>query len=231
MTSVEEHRAVQAIAKEVLRNLSGAITARDTECTIADRATAMLEDRGITETWYHQCPALVLAGARSCLSISGRDYRPSDEPIGSNSLVTIDLSPMRNGVWGDCARSFYVEKGRSAEIPSFAEFVVGRASLQFLHQDLMACARPDTKFSELYRFMNARIAQLDFENLDFLGNLGHSIETSREARRYIDKDTDQIVGSVGLFTFEPHIRKPSGPWGFKHENIYFFSNDARLIEL
>lgn len=85
MASIEEHRAVQAIAKAVLSELQGSITAADTERTISDRAIGFLATHGITETWYYECPALVLLGSRSYLSLSGREYRPavrsSDSPI------------------------------------------------------------------------------------------------------------------------------------------------------
>src|SRR5690349_20681993 len=93
-----EHRAVQRIARQVLADLAPTICASDTEFAIAQRAVASLRSRGIMETWYHNCPALVLLGSRSCLSISGRDYVPAQEPVGrETNLVTVDLSPMRAG--------------------------------------------------------------------------------------------------------------------------------------
>lgn len=114
MINIDTYREVQAIAKAVLAELGATICAQDTERTITDRAIQFLAKRGITETWYHNCPAFVLLGSRSCLSISGRDYVASDEPVGNVNLVTVDLSPSRDGVWGDCARSFYILGGDRA---------------------------------------------------------------------------------------------------------------------
>lgn len=105
------------MAKEVLSRLGQAIGPHSTEKTIAATVHEMLSDLGYPDTWYHQCPALVLLGSRSCLSISGTDYEPADEPVGQTNLVTVDLSPIKNGHWGDCARSFVVEEGVVVEHP------------------------------------------------------------------------------------------------------------------
>jgi hypothetical protein len=84
--------------------IAGTITANSSERTIADTAKSLLKDSGLVDTWYYDCPAFVLLGSRSCLSMSGRDYVPADEPVGTENLVTIDLSPRVGGVWGDYAR-------------------------------------------------------------------------------------------------------------------------------
>ncbi|XCY77636.1 M24 family metallopeptidase [Pseudomonas sp. CBR-F] len=103
------NRVVQAAAKSVLQQLVTRITPQSTEASIAEMATQMLADCGYPQTWYYDCPAFVLLGSRSALSVSGRDYRPSDEAVGLHNLITVDLSPRAGNVWGDCARSFYVE--------------------------------------------------------------------------------------------------------------------------
>ncbi|MDH5821914.1 M24 family metallopeptidase [Luteimonas sp. RD2P54] len=231
MSNIEAHRAVQAIAKGVLAELASMITAGDTEQSIAQRATQMMAKCGAHETWYYNCPALVLLGSRSCLSVSGREYQPSSEVVGQLNLVTVDLSPSIEGVWGDCARSFVVENGRWTASPNLPEFQEGIAFEQKLHARMLAAVKPDMRFMDLFEFANAMISAEGFENLDFLGNVGHSIESTREHRRYIEKDNDDRLGEVGLFTFEPHIRKVGGAWGFKHENIYYFGPDGRAVEL
>ena len=222
MASIEEHKEVQAIAKQVLSALAAQIKENDTEESIAKMAEELLADYGICETWYYSCPAFVLLGSRSCLSISGRDYRPANEKVGINNLITVDLSPSRNGVWGDCARSFYMEDGICSEHPTKPEFVLGASLEQHLHQQLYVCAQPAKTFAELYQFSNKEILNQGFINLDFLGNVGHSIEIDRDRRQYIEQKNNHLLESVQLFTFEPHIRAINGKWGFKHENIYYF---------
>src|SRR3569833_2723477 len=130
---INAHRKVQDAAKAVLRELADAIGPDDTERSIADRAVGALSARGIRETWYHDCPALVLLGARSCTSISGRDYRPGLERVGQTNLVTVDLCPSVEGRWGDCARSFAVVVGRVTFTPQAASLRAGVPLLARLH--------------------------------------------------------------------------------------------------
>ncbi len=90
---------------------------------------------------------------------------------------------------------------------------------------------PRTTFQELFEFSNQMIAAIGFENLDFLGNVGHSIESTRADRRYIEAGNNVQLGDVHLFTFEPHIRKAGGAWGFKHENIFTFDPEGHAFAI
>jgi Xaa-Pro aminopeptidase len=228
---MEAHRTVQAAAKRVLAALTSFVGPLETERSIARRAMELLAAEGITETWYYDCPAYVLAGSRSCLSISGREYEPADEPVGDDGLVTVDLSLMRRGVWGDCARSFYVENGRCVAHPQKLEFVAGATLERGLHEKLLRDSTRSTTCGEACSAALELIRQCGYECLDFLGNVGHSIETAPADRVYLEPGNMRPLGDLGLFTFEPHIRKVGGRWGFKHENIYYFNDDGRLIEL
>jgi Xaa-Pro aminopeptidase len=231
MRILRDRKAVQAIAKAVLDELGPTIRLDDSERSIAERAQELMAERGVAETWYYACPAFVLLGSRSCLSLSGRDYKPSSEPVGSLNLVTVDLSPLKEGVWGDCARSFVIEDGRYVECPANAAFRRGVEVERSLHEAMCSYVTPATTFEDLFFFANSEIQRHGFENLDFLGNLGHSIESGREARCYIERGNKVALGDVDLFTFEPHIRERGGSWGFKHENIYYFNRERRAVEL
>lgn len=228
MGTFEQHDAVQGIAKSVLSELGPTLSPYDTEYSIMSRAKRLLAARGVTETWYYDCPALVLLGQRSCLSISGRNYVPSQEPVGEFNVVSVDLSPKLEGVWGDCARTFLVEHGAYTAAPETAEFKLGIEVQLALHQAMLSFATPTTTFEELFAFGNSKIRCLGFENLDFQRNLGHSIESRRDDRLYIESGARTTLGSVAFFTFEPHIRKIGSTWGFKHEDIYYFASGQRL---
>ena len=91
-----------------------------------------------------------------------------------------------------------------------------------LHQELCDYAAPDTTFEEVYLHMNRLIREKGWINLDFAGNLGHSIERRKENRIYIEKGSAAKLGEGRLFTFEPHIGKVGTGYGFKKENIYYF---------
>lgn len=99
-----------------------------------------------------------------------------------------------------------------------------------LHSDLIDVARPSMTFEDLHAEMNSRIHEMGFEDLDFLGNVGHSLERRSADRLYIERGNKARIGDTAFFTFEPHIRRPFGTSGFKHENIYRFNHD-RLVEL
>lgn len=225
MTSAPPNRVVQSKAKNVLSAIATTISARSTERTIVDTAISMLAAVGITETWYYECPAFVLLGSRSCLSLSGRDYVPAEEPVGTENLLTIDLSPCEGVLWGDYARSLCVENGGVVPHPSSPDFRDGMKVETSLHQQMTHFVTPDTSFHQLYEFANDSIASAGYENLDFMGNVGHSIESRREDRIYVEKGNHRRLSEVSCFTFEPHIRRKGGRWGFKHEDIYFLENE------
>ena len=69
---------------------------------------------------------------------------------------------------------------------------------------------------------------MGYENLDFNSNLGHSIENQLDDRRYIEANNKTLLGDCNMFTFEPHICRTNGTWGFKLENIYYFENDKAV---
>lgn len=225
--SIPANASVQRIAKRVLSEITTTITAESSERTIASTANALLSRYGVAETWYYDCPALVLLGSRSCLSISGHDYQPSDEVVGQTNLVTIDVSPLVGKWWGDCARSFVVERGRVTSNPSLPEFQDGTTTVRELHASMCRFATPTTRFCDLYRFANDWITVTGFENIDFLNNVGHSIAARLDDRLFINEDTTELLGSVECFTFEPHIRQNGGRWGFKHEDIYYFDETGQ----
>ncbi len=219
---------VQAIAKTVLSQLAPTLTPLDSEFTIAERACSMLVDCGIVETWYYNCPALVLSGSRSRLSISGRDYVPSCEPVGQQNVITVDLSPVLKGAWGDCARTFVMEGRTFTATPAVAEFNHGLREETLLHQAMRKFVSPCTTFADLWEFASQELKQTGFENLDSHGNFGHSIANRLEDRVYIEAGNHAVLSSVAYFTFEPHIRRLNGQWGFKHEDIYYFDDDSQL---
>lgn len=228
---IAKHREIQTAAKAVLARLASMITAEDTEQSIAEKAYAMLCESGYAETWYHQCPALVLLGSRSCVSISGSNYQPGTEAVGMANLITVDLSPTHQEFWGDCARSFPVENGRVTQTPQLLEFRNGLSFQKHLHAQMQEVVTPMTTFGQLFDWTNTRIRQNGFVNLDYRNNVGHSIATDRDDRQFIDANNKLELGEVAFFSFEPFIRLKGGKWGFKHEGIFYFNELGKLEEL
>lgn len=227
-----EYQKIQATAKVVLAEIENFITENSTEKETAEQCKKLLGKHGIQETWYYDCPALVLLGSRSCVSISGKDYFPSEEKVGAENLITIDLSPLKNNIWGDCSRTFVFENGKiqAKENIKNEEFAEGLKIEEDLHNHFKNYVKAGMTFEQIYFEMNSEIQKLGYENLDFLGNVGHTIETEKENRLYFEKGNKTKLNKNMLFTFEPHIRKTSKKWGFKLENIYYFS-EAGIEEL
>ena len=226
---IQAHQKVQHCAKTVMEQLPHLLVAEDSEYTIAAKAYQLLCEQGLTETWYYNCPALVLAGTRSCLSISGREYQASQEKLGGKNLISIDLSPSLDTVWGDFSRTFAFEFGSYVEHAKTLEYQNGLSFLRKLHEEMCNWVRPNTSFHQLFQWANVRIRESGFVNLDFRTNVGHSIEVQRERRQYIQANNHQLISSVDFFSFEPFIRLKGGHWGFKHEDIYYFGEDDKLI--
>ena len=99
-----------------------------------------------------------------------------------------------------------------------------------LHSTMSSFVCQDTTFEDLFFYINDAIRSNGYINLDFLGNLGHSIVRDKSQRIYIEKGNKTKLSDVEAFTFEPHISLPDGKYGYKKENIYAFDGD-RLIEL
>lgn len=95
---------------------------------------------------------------------------------------------------------------------------------------MLGFVNENTTFEELFYYINDLIKARGYVNLDFLGNLGHSIVKDKGQRIYIEKGNTEKLSAVEAFTFEPHISLPGSVYGYKMENIYSFSSGA-LIEL
>ncbi|MFZ6863117.1 M24 family metallopeptidase [Undibacterium sp. Ji67W] len=228
---ISQHRQVQTAAKSTLARLENLITPEDTEKSIAVKAHELLKEQGYPGTWYYDCPALVLLGSRSCVSISGRDYEPREERVGISNLITIDLSPVHDQAWGDCARSFAIENGKVTKTPQLLEFKNGLGFLEQMHAQMLKLVRPQTTFGQLFDWANMRIRQNGFVNLDYRNNVGHSIATERDQRQFIETNNKALLSDVPFFSFEPFIRLKGGKWGFKHEGIFYFNEQGLLEEL
>ena len=192
-----------------------------------------LLELGADSFWYWDVGAFVFAGDETTVSVSGKQYVTSDRVIGNNDIITIDLSPQVGNIWGDYARTIIVENGNVVEEIGLIENPEWKSGLQMeekLHIELLRFATKETTCEELYYHMNKYIVENGFLNLDFMGNLGHSIVKTKGDRVYIEKGNVTKLGDVKYFTFEPHISFPDSKYGYKKENIYYFDENG-LMEL
>lgn len=232
-SELDAHCAMQNMARETMAFLADAVRPGMKLTELRRMAEDRLRGLGADAFWYWDVGAFVFAGEETTLSVSGRTYRTSDRVIAETDIITVDLSPSRAGVWGDFARTLIVEDGRAVADPAVVrrpEWREGLAMEQALHEAMCTFVTPDTTFEQLYLHINAMIADAGWVNLDFLGNLGHSIVARKQDRIYTERGNTARLGDAGIFTFEPHISRPGGAWGYKMEDVYAF-DDGRLCRL
>ncbi|MFR5875415.1 MAG: M24 family metallopeptidase [Eubacterium sp.] len=222
-----EYNEVQKIAKDTIKYIKFVIRPRMELLEVRKLCEQKMIDLGADSFWYWNIGAFVFAGDETALSVSGKEYKTSNRLISNNDIVTIDLSPQNKNIWGDYARTIIIENGKVVEKISNISNIEWRNGLlmeESLHNELFTFAKPQTTFEELYYHINEYIVDKGYINLDFLGNLGHSIEKKKKDRIYIEKGNSAALGDVQLFTFEPHISIIDSKYGFKKENIYYFEN-------
>ncbi len=179
---------------------------------------------GAQSFWYYDVGALVFHHPDTLLSVSGRKYVPAHTCIQSNDVLTIHLVTATAAGSGRFARTFVVQKGQVVrQLDDIAEAEI-RNGLRFedqLHAELRRFVDTSTTFEQLYAYMNDYIRAQGYHNLDFNGNLGHSIVKNKNHRIYIEAGNHKKLSRVRLFTFEPHIALINGTYGFKKEDPSF----------
>lgn len=232
MIGTKQYQQVQKIAKDTMVYIRQNIKAGMNLLEIRKLCEAKMLEFGADSFWYWDVGAFVFAGDETAISVSGTEYTTSDRIISQNDIITIDLSPQKEDIWGDYARTLIVQNGIVVGLEDIAnkEWTQGLRMENALHSELFKFATPQTTFEELYYHMNRVIEENGFVNLDFLGNLGHSIVKQKKDRIYIEKGNQSCLGDVDYFTFEPHISIAGSKYGYKKENIYYCEH-GNLMEL
>lgn len=192
-----------------------------------------LLDMGADSFWYYDVGAFCFSGKNTTISVSGREYITPNIVIQENDVITIDLSPQCNNIWGDYARTIIIENGmvkNSINEINNIEWKNGLILEDKLHEIMKNFVNRNTTFNELFIYINDYIKDNGYVNFDFNGNLGHSIVKDKEDRVYIEKGNNLKLSDVKMFTFEPHIGMKNSSYGFKKENIYYFEKNE-LVEL
>lgn len=227
------HCQVQGIAKNAMKYARQNIKPGMSISYIRKMLEDQMLESGADSFWYYNIGAFIFSGEETSISISGKEYVTPDTVVKENDIITIDLSPQVGRVWGDYARTVVIEGGAVVEnIENIKndEWRLGLQTEDKLHNVMREFITFETTFDELFHYMNDYIISCGYVNLDFLGNLGHSIVKNKFDRIYIEKGNKKMLSDVKAFTFEPHIALPNSKYGFKKENIYYFNN-GELMEL
>ncbi len=224
---------MQNLNRDTIKYISSIIKSGMNLCEVRKLCEDYLLSHGADSFWYWDVGAFVFCGNETAISVSGREYETSDVVIGENDIITIDLSPQNNNIWGDYARTIVLENGKvitDIENIHNDEWRQGLKMEEYLHNAMRKFVTIDTTFEELYYHINEIIVEKGYVNLDFMGNLGHSIVMDKNERIYTEKGNKAKLSSVRAFTFEPHISLPNSQYGFKMENIYAFENGILIEE-
>ena len=222
-----EYREVQKIAKDTVEYIKAQIYSGMNLKEVRSLCEEKMCSLGADSFWYWDIGAFTFAGDETNVSVSGKEYITSDRIIADDDIVTIDLSPQVGDTWGDYARTVIIENGKAVSDDGKIgndEWRMGIAMEKRLHARLKEIATPEMSFEDLYYQMNDFIKECGYINLDFMGNLGHSIVRRKDDRIYIEKGNNTKLGDVNYFTFEPHISIAGSKYGYKRENIYYFEN-------
>ena len=224
---LSEYSRVQKIAKDTIEFIKTEIKPGMLLSQVRSLCEKKMLELGADSFWYWDVGAFVFSGDETTVSVSGKEYSTSDRTIGSDDIVTIDLSPQIGDTWGDHARTVIIENGcvvKSVSEIGNSEWREGLMMEKKLHDKMTEIVNPDMTFEDLYYQMNEYIKDEGYINLDFMGNLGHSIVRRKDDRIYIEKGNRSKLGDVDYFTFEPHISVAGSKFGYKREDIYYFEN-------
>lgn len=221
-----QYAEVQSIAKKTIEFVKEHIHPGMTLLEVRNICESKMLELGADSFWYWDVGAFVFAGDETTLSVSGKEYITSERAISENDIITIDLSPQNGDTWGDYARTIIIENGSVVDIDNVSndEWKQGLQMEKYLHEEMCKFVTPEITFEELYYYINGTIEEKGYINLDFMGNLGHSIVRRKNDRVYTEKGNKICLCDVSYFTFEPHISVKGSRYGYKRENIYYFKN-------
>ena len=222
-----EYSRVQKIAKDTIEYIKEEIKPGMLLSHVRNLCEEKMLELGADSFWYWDVGAFIFSGDETTISVSGKEYFTSNRVIDSNDIITIDLSPQIGDTWGDHARTIIIENGNVVKSISEIKNDEWRNGLIMetkLHERMKEIVSPNMTFEELYYQMNEYIKEEGYINLDFMGNLGHSIVRKKDDRVYIEKGNNTKLGDINYFTFEPHISIEGSKYGYKKEDIYYFDN-------
>ena len=209
-----EYSEVQQIAKKTIEYAKTIIKPGMNLLDLRDLCERKMLELGADSFWYWDIGAFVFAGDETTVSVSGKKYVTSDRTIAENDIVTIDLSPQCENIWGDYARTIILENSVVVDKREILneEWRKGLQMEDRLHHELTEFVNIETTFEELYYHINEIIVK------------------NKNDRVYTEKGNTQRISEVKYFTFEPHISIPGSKYGYKKENIYYFQN-GKPVEL
>lgn len=147
-----EYQQVQKIAKDTIEYAKQNIVAGINLLDIRKMCEDKMLELGADSFWYWDVGAFVFAGNETTISVSGTKYKTSDRMIEQNDIITIDLSPQIEEIWGDYARTIIIQNGVvvEKEYVNNAEWKSGLIMEDFLHKELLGHSIVKQKNDRIY---------------------------------------------------------------------------------
>ena len=107
------NQEMQFIAKQTMDYIKNVITPGMKLTQVRKMCEEKMLELGADSFWYWDIGAFIFSGDETTKSVSGKEYETADKYIEETDIVTIDLSPQRNHIWGDYARTIIIEEAKS----------------------------------------------------------------------------------------------------------------------
>ena len=180
-----------------------------TEQDLARVAESELQRRGASAFW---APTLVSFGKNTVYCHP--DFPPTSNTLRESDIVLMDVGPVIGVAMGD-----YCETLAWGPSHVFDEAIADAKALQ---RYAISRIQPGMPARELYQICANWIDERGYTLRDFLGNVGHSIDTAFAVHGFIDKYNDAPM--MGGWTLEPHIAM--GPRASRAEAAKYAAREA-----
>ncbi len=104
---------MQNLNRAVIKYVAGIIKVGMNPADMKALCENYLLEHGADSFWYWDVGAFVFAGDGTAVSVSGKDYKVTNRIIQENVIITINLSPQKNNIWGDYARTLVFGIGKN----------------------------------------------------------------------------------------------------------------------
>lgn len=226
-------KKAQNIARYCLESIPKYLKSGMTREEIHVLCEDLMVSAGSTGWWTHGDAALILFGPYLTYSAHEDPASLFDGlKVCENDVVTIDVAPMFGSGWGDMARTFVIENGSCIHWKNSTntEIIEGMQLERELHDMFKKYVNKETTFSDIHKITQDVLDKKGYENCDYHGNFGHSIEIHPDNRVTIIPEENRKISEYGKpVTYEPHICRIGGTVGIKYEEMYLFEKDHVLI--
>ncbi|WP_208917646.1 M24 family metallopeptidase [Paenibacillus uliginis] len=113
MDHLTTYAYVQSIAKATMSSLKDFIQEGITERDIVDQTERIMRNFGIHQFWYYDVGAFVHVGERTIISESGKHYKPTNQTVRKNDIVTIRFESCNEQLLGRLCQNLY-HSGRTS---------------------------------------------------------------------------------------------------------------------